>query len=85
MEALLLSLIPNKLTIITPSDPEQRGAQLSLVFNSDLTKVHKRIQEKGVVCDVRLPSAMRIAPAPMYNSFSDVLSFVKILQEALEQ
>lgn len=27
---------------------------------------------------------MRIAPAPLYNSFKDVLNFVNILQEALQ-
>ena len=36
------------------------------------------------MCDVRLPSAMRIAPAPLYNSFKDVFTFVIILEEALE-
>merc|ERR1712037_355772 len=63
--------------------PEQNGCQLSLVFNCDLNQVHSRIEKRGVVCDVRLPSAMRIAPAPLYNSFNDVLAFVTILQEAL--
>ena len=46
-------------------------------------QVHSRIEKRGVVCDVRLPNAMRIAPAPLYNSFNDVLDFVLILQEAL--
>ena len=27
---------------------------------------------------------MRIAPAPLYNSFMDVLTFVTVLQEALD-
>jgi len=83
LEELLNRRLGGKLKIITPADPEQRGCQLSLVFNCDLNQVHSRIEKRGVVCDVRLPSAMRIAPAPLYNSFKDVLAFVTILQEAL--
>lgn len=68
-------------TIITPEDITQRGCQLSLIFSFPLKQVHKELQKRGVVCDVRLPSAMRIAPAPLYNSFKDVYRFIQILQE----
>jgi len=84
LEALLNTRLAGKLKIITPADPEHRGCQLSLAFNCDLNQVHNRIEKRGVVCDVRLPNAMRIAPAPLYNSFKDVLNFVNILQEALQ-
>jgi kynureninase len=84
LEALLLARLPGRCRIITPASAEERGSQLSLVFTCDLNRVHKRIERRGVVCDVRLPSAMRIAPAPLYNSFMDVLTFVTVLQEALD-
>lgn len=84
LEALLRARLGHRLRIITPADTRQRGCQLSLVFNCDLNAVHKRIERRGVVCDVRLPSAMRIAPAPLYNSFKDVFTFVTILEEALD-
>jgi kynureninase len=84
LEALLKARLGHRLRIITPADPRQRGSQLSLVFNCDLDAVHKRIERRGVLCDVRKPSAMRIAPAPLYNSFKDVFTFVTILEEALE-
>lgn len=35
--------------IITPSDPEQRGAQLSLVFDVPLQTIQEELQKKGVV------------------------------------
>ncbi|CAG2179773.1 unnamed protein product [Oppiella nova] len=67
--------------IITPSDPEQRGCQLSLIFSVPLTPVQEEMQKRGVVCDIRMPSVMRVAPVPLYNSFTDVHKFVRILYE----
>ena len=44
--------------------------------------VHAELTRQGVVCDLRKPNVMRIAPAPMYNSFADVLDFVLLLRAA---
>lgn len=85
LEYLLTTRLEAHLKVITPQDPTQRGCQLSLVFYCDLNTVHDQIQRRGVVCDVRYPSAMRIAPVPLYNSFKDVRQFVNILEQALEQ
>ncbi|XP_064107028.1 kynureninase-like [Macrobrachium nipponense] len=68
-------------TIITPEDTTQRGCQLSFTFSFPLKQIHKEIQKRGVVCDVRLPNVMRITPVPLYNSFLDVYKFIKILRE----
>ncbi|XP_045123520.1 kynureninase-like isoform X2 [Portunus trituberculatus] len=66
-------------TIITPEDTSQRGCQLSLIFSSPLKQVHKEITKRGIMCDIRQPNVMRIAPAPLYNSFCDIHQFVTIL------
>lgn len=34
--------------IITPSDPEQRGCQLSLSFSIPVKEVHKELEKRGV-------------------------------------
>ena len=34
----------------------------------------------GVICDVRKPNVMRIAPAPLYNSFNDIVCRASLLQ-----
>lgn len=70
-------------SIITPSDPKQRGAQLSVRLHSGgdvgfLEKVLARLEDEGVVIDERKPDVIRVAPAPMYNNYSDVWKFVQI-------
>jgi len=35
------------------------------------------------VADVRKPNVMRVAPTPLYNSFSDVYAFVVALKSVL--
>lgn len=69
--------------ILTPSDVNQRGAQLSLSFSINITKVFEELMKRGVVCDERKPKVIRIAPAPLYCSFEDVHRFMKYLDEAL--
>jgi kynureninase len=72
--------------IITPSNPAERGAQLSILLNPGmLDHVMEFIEERGVVTDERKPDVIRVAPAPLYNSFWDVHRFVVIFQEACKQ
>jgi kynureninase len=76
----LLKLLPDlNCEIITPADPLQRGAQLSLYFRKNAKEIHKKITEQGIVVDYREPGVIRVAPAPMYNSFVDVYRFYEIL------
>ena len=59
---------------------------LSLVCKNRLyiVAVHTAISEQGVICDVRKPSVMRIAPTPLYNSYRDVYDFVILLKTMLK-
>lgn len=84
LETLIDREIPGRVRIITPRDPAQRGAALSLVFKDDVETVHKAISARGVICDLRKPDVMRIAPVPLYNSFRDVHEFVMLLKQELE-
>ena len=70
--------------IITPRDPEQRGAQLSVLFKRPglLEKVGVRMEEAGVVADQRKPDVTRVAPAPMYNTYEEVWRIVEIIKGA---
>jgi kynureninase len=41
------------------------------------------LQQHGVVGDAREPDILRLAPAPLYNNFSDVRRAVDALQACL--
>jgi kynureninase len=83
LEYLIYEELRDEVVIFTPSDPSQRGCQLSLTFKRDLDDIHKRIEALGIICDVRKPNVMRIAPTPLYNSFFDVFTFIQILKSVL--
>jgi kynureninase len=69
-------------TIITPSNPAERGAQISVLLKPGLLDhVLEYIDEQGVVVDERKPDVLRVAPAPLYNSYWDVHRFVGAFQE----
>ncbi len=86
LEYLLKTELGEVVTILTPTDPHQRGCQLSLTFNNPSVTcddVLEKLRKEGVIGDVRKPSVIRIAPAPLYNSYADVYEFVHILKGIL--
>ena len=80
----LLNQLSDSLKIITPSDPAQRGCQLSVVMNNSGKQVYEKLKAKNVICDWREPDVIRLAPKPLYNSFSEVYQFVEILRSILQ-
>jgi len=73
----------NPYQIITPSNPEERGAQLSVRLKPGMLEgVMHELEASGVVVDERKPDVIRIAPAPLYNTFVEVWRFVMIFREA---
>jgi kynureninase len=79
-EFLLKQLSNLKFEIITPSNPLERGCQLSLLFKAKGKEVFDKLQSKGVIADWREPNVIRIAPVPMYNSFVDVYTLYEIMK-----
>ncbi|KAF4545028.1 putative kynureninase protein [Lasiodiplodia theobromae] len=70
-------------SLITPRNPDERGAQLSLLLRPGLLeRVMEELEHKGVVVDERRPDVVRVAPAPLYNGFADVWRFVDVFREA---
>lgn len=69
--------------IITPKDINQRGCQLSLKVKDKNKNFHERLVENSVICDWREPDVIRLAPAPLYNTYEDVYNFSEILRRDL--
>ncbi len=72
--------LTEKLEILTPSVPEQRGCQLSLRFFGNGKEVFNKLIASDVICDWREPDVIRIAPTPLYNKFEEVREFVEIIK-----
>jgi kynureninase len=68
-------------SVITPSDTNARGCQLSILAHQRPRELFKRLEAAGVKCDFREPNVIRAAPTPLYNSFHEVWRFAKILTE----
>ncbi len=86
LEYLLHAECGDHIAIITPTDPAQRGCQLSLTIRSDQylgKEVHQRLESAGIACDWREPNVIRIAPTPLYNTFEEVYRFVHLLKALL--
>lgn len=83
MEYLLEELNDSRIAVITPKNPEERGCQLSIQVKNADRSLHDQLTAAGVISDWREPDVIRVAPAPLYNSFEDVWEFVQRLKNNL--
>ena len=83
-EYLITELHNKSISIITPSNPEERGCQLSIQVKNADKSLHIKLTGAGVTSDWREPDVIRCAPVPLYNSFEDVYNMVEKLKEILK-
>ena len=83
LEFLIDQIGNERISIVTPRDPSQRGCQLSIRVKNADRSLHERIVARGVYADWREPDVIRVAPVPLYNSFADVFKFAEILRDSL--
>lgn len=93
MEYLLKIIIKStgvKAKVITPVNPEERGCQLSLAMEEHGREVFEYLSKEGIRVDWRepnmaatQPAIIRLAPVPLYNTFTDVYEFAVKLEEAI--
>jgi kynureninase len=86
LEYLLDRLVPD-VQLITPRDVDSRGCQLSVRITGAEgrgRRVFEALTARGVIGDWREPDTIRLAPVPLYNSFSDVFRGVEALAHALQ-
>jgi len=86
LDHLLNEVLAGRVESITPRTLGERGCQFSLRVIADGHTgrgVFDALESAGVSCDWRHPDVIRIAPVPLYNSFTDIHRFVHVLDGIL--
>ena len=86
MQRLVTGLLPGAVEIVTPPAAQDRGCQLSLRLAMpapEAKRCHERRTAAGVIGDWREPDVLRLAPVPLYNSYSEVFAAVEALARAV--
>ena len=58
-----------------------RGCARALRIERHDRLVRMALEAAGVVCDLRPPNVIRVAPTPLYNTFHECWAFAEILRE----
>tara|TARA_R110000787_G_scaffold192886_9_gene304404 strand:+ start:9151 stop:10434 length:1284 start_codon:yes stop_codon:yes gene_type:complete len=82
-EYLINQIDSDAIKIITPSNPEERGCQLSIQVKNADKSLHKKLTDNNIITDWREPDVIRCAPVPMYTSFEDIYRMVEVLKSLL--
>ncbi len=90
MTSYLIQLVDDQLSgephgcqVGTPREAERRGGHVA-VEHPDARRIARALRARGVVPDFRPPDVIRLAPAALYNSFSEVHSVVRQIREILD-
>ena len=83
LEFLIDEIGDDRISIVTPRDPTQRGCQLSIRVKGGDRSLHERIVSQGVSADWREPDVIRVTPVPLYNKYAEVHRFAEILKISL--
>lgn len=70
--------------VITPTDPQERASQLSVLLHGEGKALFHQLMAAGVVVDWREPNVIRLAPVPLYTSYEDVYAFGVILKSCIQ-
>ena len=82
-EYLINEVDTDRIKIITPSNPAERGCQLSIQVKNADKSLHQKLMDKHIISDWREPDVIRCAPVPLYNTFEDVCKMVYELKKCL--
>lgn len=73
-----------EIEIITPREDNKRGGQVSVKFANRDHSFFEQITKNGVIADWREPGTIRMAIAPLYNSYEDISRLEKVLYQSLK-
>ncbi|MDQ6763392.1 MAG: kynureninase [Bacteroidota bacterium] len=70
--------------IITPRNENEHGCQVSLLMLEKGNEIFESLKKNSVIVDWREPNVIRVAPAPLYNTFENVYTFGNVIKEMLQ-
>ena len=77
------SLKEKIIEVITPRN--EKGCQVSMLMLQQGKEIFEALKQNGVLADWREPNVIRVAPVPLYNTFSDVFTFGLIIKEIVSK
>jgi kynureninase len=87
LQWLLERELGGRARLLTPADPDRRGAHLAVQFApppAGTSSFVARLRAAGVVADWRRPNVLRLAPVPLYTRYRDVYMAVQALRRSLD-
>ena len=85
LENLILTELGAKIEIITPTNSNDRGCQLSLRLVNLMPNIMDKLHDVGIIADWREPDVIRIAPVPLYNTFVECYEFTHRLKAIINE
>ena len=88
LDFLLEATLAPRIESLTPKKLSARGCQFALRVTDPLVdgrQIFEQLEAADVACDWRHPDVIRVAPVPLYNSFTDIHRFVAILDGLLTE
>jgi kynureninase len=86
-ERLVHARLAGRVEVVTPAEPDARGAALSLrllgLTRDRARAVFDGLRRRLILPDWREPDVIRAAPVPFYNRYDDVWRFVDALHAEL--
>ncbi len=71
--------------IITPRNENEHGCQVSILLHERGSQVFDSLKQHGVIVDWREPNVIRLAPAPLYNTFEEIFTTGQIIKNIIAQ
>eukprot|EP01084_Bolivina_argentea_P033197 61438_1 len=91
LQLLIEYFLKYNIKIITPCNVEERGCQLALAVLGTgnekviMSELNEWLLDNGVICSIRKPNIIRIAPTPLFNTFNECWDFVQIIKQYFNQ
>lgn len=83
LKGINLNQEEKNLEVLTPSSKGDYGCQVSMLMLKYSSEIFKNLSKEGIIADWREPNVIRIAPVPLYNTFTDIYNFGAIINAGL--